>query len=495
MMERQIRQLAVALGALFVVLLGQVTYIQVVAAERLADNDANAKRQLIAEYEVNRGQILAADGRTILASSKRSTGELRFERRYALGSLYAHLTGYYSFVYGRSELEKWFNEYLAGEAPQLLPQTLTDMVLGRPRRGASIVTSIVPALQEVAAEALGDLPGAVAAIDPRTGNVLALVANPSYDPNPLSSHDPAQIRDTWEALNADPDKPMLSRASDELYPPGSTFKIVVAAAALANGMGPASLWPNPHELDLPDTTETLSNFGGATCSGGSEITLADALRQSCNVVFGEIGLELGPEALAEQAWAFGFAPTSSTGDVPFDIPFQEGVFPDPSYFEDRRPAAALSAIGQDNVAANPLQMALVAGAIGNGGVMMRPRLVTEVRGPDGQIVETFEPEVLSQPMTEVNAALLAAMMIDVVDSGTGRAAAIPGVSVAGKTGTAQHGEGLAPHAWFVSFAPAEDPQIAVAVIVLDGGSLGSDATGGALAAPIAKAVMEAALGR
>jgi peptidoglycan glycosyltransferase len=220
--------------------------------------------------------------------------------------------------------------------------------------------------------------------------------------------------------------------------------------------------PNPHVLDLPDTSETLENFGGVTCSGGSRITLADALRQSCNVVFGGIGLELGAEALAEQAWAFGFAPTGTTGDVDFDVPFQEGVFPDPSYFEDRRPAVALSAIGQDNVAANPLQMALVAGAIGNGGVMMRPRLVTEVRGPDGQVVETFDPEIESRPMTQVNAALLTAMMTQVVESGTGTAARIPGVSVAGKTGTAQHGEDENPHAWFVSFAPAEDPEIAVA---------------------------------
>ncbi|HET9722761.1 MAG TPA: penicillin-binding transpeptidase domain-containing protein [Actinomycetota bacterium] len=494
-MERQVRQLAVALGVLFVILVAQITYIQVVSADRLADNPANAKRQLIAEYEVDRGQILAADGRTILALSKRSPGELRFERRYPQGQLNGFVTGYYSFVYGRSRLEQSFNEYLAGEAPELLPQTLTDMVLGRPKRGASIITSIDPELQQAAARALGDLPGGVVALDPRTGNVLALVANPSYDPNPLSSHDPDEIRRTWEELNADPDKPLRSRASDELYPPGSTFKIVVAAAALANGYGPASLWPNPHVLDLPDTSETLSNFGGVTCSGGSRITLAEAIRQSCNVVFGGIGVELGAEALAEQAYAFGFAPTATTGDVPFDVPFQEGVFPDPSYFEDRRPAVALSAIGQDNVAANPLQMALVAGAIGNGGVMMRPRLVTEVRAPDGQVVKTFAPEIQSRPMTQVNAALLTAMMVQVVESGTGTAARIPGVSVAGKTGTAQHGEGEDPHAWFVSFAPAEDPEIAVAVIVLDGGSLGSEATGGALAAPIARAVMEAALNR
>jgi peptidoglycan glycosyltransferase len=240
MMERQVRQLALALAVLFVILVAQVTYIQVVSADRLAENPANAKRQLIAEYEVARGQILAADGRTVLALSKRSPGELRFERRYPQGQLNGYVTGYYSFVYGRSRLEERFNEYLAGDAPQLLPQTLTDMVLGRPKRGASIITSIEPELQEVAARALGDLPGGVAALDPRTGNVLALVANPSYDPNPLSSHDPAEVRRTWEELNADPDKPLRSRASDELYPPGSTFKIVVAAAALANGFGPTS---------------------------------------------------------------------------------------------------------------------------------------------------------------------------------------------------------------------------------------------------------------
>jgi peptidoglycan glycosyltransferase len=492
-MERQIRQLAVALGLLFLVLLAQITHIQVIAAERLAEDPANATRRLISEYGVDRGDILAADGRTVLATSKRSRGELRFERRYPFGALTAHVTGYYSLVYGRSELEQAYDAFLAGDAPQLLPQTLADMILGRPRRGAWVVTTIDPDVQRAAAEALGELPGGVAAIDPRTGAVLALVANPSYDPNPLSSHDPEEIRSAWASLLDDPAKPLISRASDELYPPGSTFKIVVAAAALASGFGPESRWPNPRVLDLPDTIETLENFGGATCSGGAEITLADALRQSCNVVFGEIGLALGPEVLAAQARRFGFAPSAAEGEIPFDIPMQEGVFPDPSYFRTRRPAVALSAIGQDDVATNPLHMALVTGAIANGGVMMRPRLVSEVRWPDGRVLETFGPEPISRPMSQADAALLTRMMVEVVERGTGTAARIPGVRVAGKTGTAQHREGLPPHAWFVSFAPAEDPRVAVAVIVLEGGSLGSDATGGRLAAPIARAVMEAAL--
>jgi peptidoglycan glycosyltransferase len=493
-MDRLIRRLGAAMLVLFVLLLGQVTYIQVVASERLADNPANATRQLIAEYRVDRGSILAADGRTELALSRKSPGQLKYQRHYPQGPLHADITGYYSIIFGRSELEDSYNTYLSGDAPELIPQTLIDQVLGRPKRGATVVTTIDPAIQRAAESALGDLPGGVVAIDPHTGDVKAIVANPTYDPNELASQDPKKVRAAWDRLNSDPDKPLLSRAIDELYPPGSTFKLVTAAAALENGFGPDSTWPNPPVLDLPQTTATLENFGGEHCLGGaSQITLAQALTISCNVVFGEIGLRLGGAKLADQAHAFGLAPDASTGDVPFDIPFQEGVFPEASYFSDRLPAVALSAIGQDNVAANPMQMALVASAIANGGSEMRPRLVSEIRDPSGQVIESFDPEVFGQPISSQTAIQLTQMMVSVVQSGTGTAAQIPGIEVAGKTGTAQHGEGLAPHAWFVSFAPAQNAQIAVAVIVLDGGSLGSEATGGVLAAPIAKAVMEAAL--
>jgi peptidoglycan glycosyltransferase len=493
-MDRLIRRLGGAMLALFVLLLAQITYIQVVASERLADNPANATRQLIAEYRVDRGSILAADRRTELALSRKSPGQLKYQRHYPQGRLYAGITGYYSIIFGRSELEQSYNTYLSGDAPELIPQTLIDQVLGRPKRGATVVTTIDPAIQRAAEGALGDLPGGVVAIDPHTGDVKAIVANPTYDPNELASQDPKKVRAAWDRLNSDPDKPLLSRAIDELYPPGSTFKLVTAAAALENGFGPDSTWPNPPVLDLPQTTATLENFGGEHCLGGaSQITLAQALTISCNVVFGEIGLRLGGAKLADQAHAFGFAPDASSGDVPFDIPFQEGVFPEASYFSDRLPAVALSAIGQDNVAANPMQMALVASAIANGGSQMRPRLVSEIRDPSGQVIESFAPEVFGQPISSQTAIQLTQMMVSVVQSGTGTAAQIPGIEVAGKTGTAQHGEGLAPHAWFVSFAPAQNPEIAVAVIVLDGGSLGSDATGGVLAAPIAKAVMEAAL--
>jgi penicillin-binding protein A len=495
-MERQIRRLGVALMVLFVIAFAQVNYLQVFAADRIADDPANAQRQLIAEYKVDRGSILAADGTTVLAFSRKSPGDLRFQRRYPHGELYAHETGFYSFVFGRTELEQAFNDFLAGDAPELLQQTLTDLILGRPKQGATIVTTLVPEIQEAASAAAAAEAGdvAIAAIDPATGDVLALVSEPTYDPNLLASQDPKVVRDSWDVLNEDPDKPLLSRASDELFPPGSTFKLVTASAALENGFGPDSLWPNPNELDLPLTDATIENFGGSTCSGGSQITLADALRQSCNVVFGAVGLELGADALAEQAREYGFTAEPGEDLVPFDIPWTSGVFPAPETFAEREPAVAISAIGQQDVAANPLQMALVAAAIGNGGVEMQPRLVTEARDPTGQVIAEFAPQEFSQPLSAANAAALTQMMVGVVESGTGTAAQIPGVTVAGKTGTAQHGEGEDPHAWFVSFAPAEAPEVAVAVIVLDGGSLSSEATGGQLAAPIARAVLEAALG-
>jgi peptidoglycan glycosyltransferase len=495
--ERQIRRLGIGMLALFLLVFAQINYIQVFAAEDLENNPANALRLLRAEYSVDRGEILAADGSTILASSRRSSGDLKYQRRYSQGELYAHLTGFYSFIFGRTELEQAFNDYLAGDAAELLPQTLADLVLGRDKRGATIVTTLEPELQEAAEQAAAAESGdvAIAAIDPTNGDVLALFAEPTYDPNVLASQDPRVVRSAWDELNEDPEKPLVSRASDELFPPGSSFKIVTASAALENGFGPDSTWPNPRELDLPLTTETLENFGGSHCSGGAaQITLASALQQSCNVTFGAIGLELGADALAEQARAYGFTAEAGEDEVPFDIPWVSGVFPDPETFVDRTPAIALSAIGQQDVSTNVLHMALVAGSIGNDGVMMRPRLVTEVRDPNGRVIRQLPPEEFSEPLSRENAAALTQMMVSVVEGGTGTAAQIPGVSVAGKTGTAQHGEGAAPHAWFVSFAPAETPTVAVAVVVLDGGNLGNEATGGQVAAPIARAVIEAALG-
>jgi peptidoglycan glycosyltransferase len=489
--ERQIRRLAIGFLILFLALAVNLNYIQVIAADRLANNTAN-KRLLIAEYEVDRGTIVAADRQTVLARSRPTNDELKYLRIYQQDPelSYGHMTGFYSFVFSRTELEQSFNEYLSARAEQLLPQTIVDELRGEDKRGAGLVLTIDPQLQEIAANALGAREGAVAAIDPRTGDVLALVSYPNFDPNPLSSHDPEEIRSTYRSLNPEePDSPLVSRATDTFFPPGSSFKIVTAAAALENGMGPDHLLPNPPTLDLPQTEDDLENFGGSICPGGSQIPLSLGLQFSCNVYFAQLALELGADRLVEQAEEFGF-----NGDIPFDIPFVEGQIPQPDAFADDLPALAQSGIGQRDVATNVLHMSLIAGAIGNGGLMMQPRLVSEIREPQGRgVIERFGPEPYNRAMSRDNAATLTQLMVSVVEGGTATAAAIPGVSVAGKTGTAQTAEGEAPHAWFVAFAPAEDPEIAVAVVVLNGGDLGREATGGEVSAPIAREVMETAL--
>ena len=394
-MNRRIRRLGIGLVALFGLLFMQVSYIQVFAANGIAGNAANARRQIIAEYKVERGQIITADGTVIaLSTPTGANASLRYARHYPQGPLFAGITGYYSQIYGRTELEQAMNSYLSGDAPELAGSTLADLVLGRPKKGGHVITTIDARLQQVASDALGSLPGAVVALDPRSGDILAMVSNPTFDPNELSSQDPAAVQEAWKRLNADPRTPLLSRANDELFPPGSTFKMVTASAALENGYGLDSTWPNPHELDLPLTNETIQNFGGEGCPGGATTTLLTAFTSSCNVIFGEVGLKLGAQKLADQAHAFGFCPTDPPGQtgcieptIPFVIPFATGRFPVASYFEGNEPLVAISAIGQDNDLANPLQMALVASAIANGGEMMNPRLVTEIRDPQGRIIK------------------------------------------------------------------------------------------------------------
>jgi len=505
--DRRIRRLGIGLVLLFGLLFAQLAYVQVFAAEGIRNNEANAQRQIIAEYKVQRGAILTRDLVAVAASVRAGRkADYLYRRTYPTGPLFAAITGYYSRVYGRASLEQAMNDYLAGDAPELAASNLTDLVLGRPKKGASVVTTIDSTLQAAAQDALGTLPGAVVAIDPRTGDVMAMVANPSYDPNTLSSGTSEEMRAAWDELNADPEKPLLSRAKDELYLPGSTFKTITASAALENGFGPESRWPNPHELDLPLTDGTLQNFGNELCSGGAKtVTMAEAFRQSCNVTFGEIGLELGAEKLQAQAEAYGFCPidpptktTCIENTIPFVIGFETGRFPIPAYFEQNDPLLAFSAIGLDNVLTNPLQMALVAATIANRGTEMQPRLVREIRAPDNSVIKEFPPQVYGQPISKESAAALREMMISVVESGTGYAAQIPGITVAGKTGTATNGPGNPPNAWFIAFAPAgagQVPRIAVAVIVLDGGNLGDEATGGRIAAPIAADVIDACLNK
>ena len=486
------------------------------ASERIAADPANAARQIRAEYSVERGQILAADERTVLAKSVPNpdpTSIYRFLRVYPGGSLYGQLTGYYSRIYGYSGLESAMNPYLSGTAAEFTAQNLTDIMLGRPKVGGTVVTTIQPALQRAAKTALGSHLGAVVALDPRSGNVLAMWSNPSYDPEALSIGTNDEITAAWNSLLDDPNKPLVSKAFQELYLPGSTFKLITASAALENGWGPEKTWPNPHRLDLPQSSATLKNFGDELCNGGSAtVSMLEAFTESCNVTFGKIGLELGADKLSHQAFAYGWCPilpptqlTCAEPTVPFTLPWEPGRFPEPAYFVDNQPKVALSAVGLDNDKQNPLQLALEAATIANGGTTMEPKLVTEVRDSSGQSIRTFANTVYGHPISPQTAAAMQQMMISVVQRGTGTEAQIPGWTVAGKTGTSTNC-GLEPNcttppnAWFTAFAgpPDQTPRIVVAAIVIDGGSLGSEATGGRVAAPIVKQVIEtyrASLGR
>ena len=488
-MNRPLRRVAFAVLFLFGALLARANWVQVVDGDEYANNPRNS-RVLLSTYEQERGPIsvLTGAGQDPIARSEDTGGRLRYLRQYASGPQYAHVTGFVSLVYGTPQgVERAENDLLTGNDDRLFVRRLSDYVTGREPSGGSVVLSINPAAQAAAVEGLAGKRGAAVALDPRTGAVLAMVSAPSFDPNRLSSHDPADIRAYYDQLSNDEAEPLLNRAISKTYPPGSTFKVVTAAAALESGAVTIdSQIPSPRELDLPQTGTNLRNFGGSSCTGETS-TLPDALRISCNTAFGSLGLTMPDGALRERAEAFGFG----QDDLQAPTSVATSRFPD----ETNPPQAAQSAIGQFDVRATPLQMALVAAGIANDGTVMRPYLVAEAQAPDLTRLSRESPEELSEATSQEVAEQVTAMMELVVADGSGTAAQIDGVRVAGKTGTAQHAQGRPPHAWFIGFAPADDPQVAVAVVVEDGGSLGSEATGGRLAAPIARDVMRAVLGR
>lgn len=487
-MNKPIRTMALMCMVLFMALLVNSTYLQYIRADELNSRNDNV-RVRDAEFSRERGAILVRG--TSVAESVPVDDQFEFQRRYPHPSKYAHLTGFYSYTYGRNAVELTQNEILSGSDPRLFVDRVVDMFGNSQPKGGDVSLTIDPKVQTAAYDgmaALGDdVKGAVVALDPSTGAILALVSSPSYDPNVLSSHRLSEITDAWKRLNSAPAQPMLNRAIQEVYPPGSTFKLVTAAAALSSGRyTPESLVPGGARLDLPLTEKDLPNDGGGDC-GGRKVTLTRALTVSCNVSFGYLGMELGADVVREQAQKFGF------GDRYLDDLARqaESRFPE----DADEPQAALSAIGQFDVRATPLQMAMVTAGIANGGTVMKPYLVDEVRSPDLEVLDKANPEPHRNAVSPSVARDLTQMMIEVVDQGTGASAQIPGTKVAGKTGTAQSGPDRFPYAWFVSFAPADDPRVAVAVLVEDAGVARDAISGSGLAAPIAKSVMEAVISR
>jgi peptidoglycan glycosyltransferase len=471
---------------MFAALLVNSNVVQVGQASSLRANPHNV-RVLYGEYSRARGPIVV--GGKDIARSVKTHDALKYLRTYPGGKAYAPVTGYYSLVIGASGIEQAEDPILSGSDDRLFLHRLSDEITGRTPSGGSVVLTLNPAAQRAAYQGLKGVRGAVVAMDPSTGAILALATSPSYDPSVLSSHNSRAINRNYKHLLHADGNPLIDRALSERYPPGSLFKIVTSSAAFSTGrFNPNTTIPTPTTLRLPDTTVDLHNFGGETCGNGHTDTISDSFRISCNTAFAGLGLKIGIRALARQAKAFGIGSSES---IP--LPVAASQFAS----DANRPNTALSAIGQYDDALTPLQAVQIAAAIANHGVEMKPYLVAQVRGTNAEVLSQTKPSVLRRSVSPQVAQQVASMMELVVRSGTGTAAQIPGVTVAGKTGTAQHGlasQHLPPEAWFVSFAPAENPRVAVAVIVEDGGSLGSDATGGAVAAPIARSVMCAVLG-
>lgn len=479
-MNKQVRLVALTMLIMFGALFLNLAWIQVINAEKLANNPANT-RLLLREYGLERGSIRSSDDRDVAMSEPTPQKELKFLRRYPAGPLFAHPVGYYSIRFGRGGLEQSHNEDLSGRGGVVTMRELGDRLLGQGQKGDNLALSIDSRVQQAAFSALGERKGAIVALDPLNGQILAMVSKPSFDPNPLSQHEGDIQEQAWRSLNADRDRPLRNRATRETYPPGSTFKLIAAAAALENGMGTDTSFPSEEGYQARGTDRVIRNFGGGSCGGD----MADALRVSCNAYFARLGAALPEGALEETATAFGF-----TEQPPIDLSSATSKLPTSEQLDS--PAfAALSAIGQHSVAATPLQMALIAAGISNGGKVPVPKLVRQIEDARGGVVRQASAETWKEAVSPQTADTIKQMMISVVEGGTGRSAALPGTRVAGKTGTAQAGaSGQNTLAWFVAFAPADSPRIAIAVMV-EGAGDSSNETGGRLAAPMARQVLQA----
>lgn len=479
-MNKPIRRLALFAMALFGVLLLNVTWLQAIKGEELRTHPYNS-RQYADRMLQPRGPIIIG-GEKVNYSEKIEDSE-KYQRKYKNGELYGHVTGAFTPI-GATELEKAENSLLSGDDDRLVVRNFLDTLTGKEKEGASLELTVQPKAQQAAMDGLSATGkrGAAVALDPTTGAVLASVSLPTYDPASISSvTDNDERAKNYEQLEGAENKPMVNRAFHETYFPGSTFKVVTAATALENGATPESTKPAPDLLKLPQGG-TLPNAGGGSCNGGSPDTLAHSIEMSCNTSMANWAIDLGEEKMEEQASKFGF----NTPGLEIPTPIATSKYPTGLNGSQ----LGQTGIGQFDVRATPLQMAMVAAGVANGGDVMKPYLVEEAKAPDLSTIEKGGGETYSEAVSSGTAEQLKEMMIGVTEGedASGPGARIPGMQVAGKTGTAETGEGSNTHNWFISFAPADDPKVAVAVVVENGNS-----SGGVIAAPIAKSIMEAVI--
>ncbi|MFD9328318.1 peptidoglycan D,D-transpeptidase FtsI family protein [Streptomyces sp. NPDC060065] len=481
-MNKTIRRSAVFTLLLVLALLVRATWVQFYEGQALADDKDN-RRNAIEQYANPLGNIIVA-GDAITGSAQTKGSDLEYKRTYTDGSLYAAVTGYSSQVYGATQLEGIYQDLLDGTDLQL--KTPLDTITNKRADPGDVITTIDPDVQKAAYEALGDKKGAAVAIDPTTGRILAVVSTPSYDPSQLSAGD----SDAWTKLTKDADKPMTNRALRQPLPPGSTFKLVVAAAALEDGLysDVDAKTDSPNPYTLPDTTTDLANENAsAPCENAS---IRVALQYSCNNVFAKMAVDLGQDKLKAQAEKFGF------NDESQDVPVRAYTSVYPSDMD--KSSTALTGIGQFDVTATPLQMAMVSAAIANDGKLVTPHMVSQTSDSDGNVLTNYDDSTESKEIVSSSTAeQLQSAMQTVVEDGTGTNAQISGATVGGKTGTAQHGENNSqtPYAWFTSYAKSDssDKEVAVAVLVEQSDAARSEVSGNGLAAPVAKAMMQAAL--
>ncbi|MFT4234911.1 MAG: penicillin-binding transpeptidase domain-containing protein [Microbacterium sp.] len=487
-MTKELRRLSIIVLFMFLALFGATSWIQVVHADAL-NSDANNRRTLLDSFEVQRGSIIAG-GSEIATSVASGNSDYPWMRTYTDPQVWSTVVGWSNAVLQANErLEGAMNQELSGTASSAFLDRIERILSGQDPHGSNVELTLDPAVQQAAYDALTSrgYTGAVVALEPSTGRILGMVSTPTYDNSTLTSLDPDAVGAAYDALNDDPTKPLLNRAISDVYPPGSTFKLVVASAALASGdYTMDSTLPNETSYTLPGTTTAVSNASGGTCGGLSadEVSIHDAIRYSCNVPMAELAVELGDEAIKEEAEKYGFNETFTT---PLDVvasSYPAGLSDD---------AVGLTGFGQGEVTATPLQMAMVAAGIANDGVVMQPQMIESVIGTDLSVQESFAAETLDEALDPDLAEVLTEAMQASVQDGAATNATIEGVDVAGKTGTAETAGDGPYDLWFTGFAPADDPQIAVAVVILDGGGQGQSGSGNTIAAPVAKEVMEAVL--